>query len=216
MINISKILIVICKILYQLLFFSFRSHNQSLAVLSEDAVGREKRRSLISFQMCFIGWILEFGAIIFMSLRYVFKYIGMTNVYYADSITYFVVIPCGHLMNNDDTKAIVFRECWYQGIRHMLGIYTKTVPQINADMYHPPREENKNPLNSNTPISKTQKNMPSFRKVTYPRRCSSAHNLFPLTQLLDRNEQKTLQRRNSLRDASSVQIPIQYKDSKQI
>ena len=196
--------------------FSFRSHNKSLSVLSEDAVEREKRRSLISFQMCMIGWMFESGAVILINLKLLFKYIGLTNVYFADSIIYFLVIPCFHLMNNDDTKAIVFGESWYHGIRHMLGIYTKTVPQINAEMYHPPREENKNPLNSNTPISESQKNMPSFRKVTYPRRCSSAHNLFPLTQLLDRNEQKTLQRRNSLRDASSVQIPIQYKDSKQI
>ena len=196
--------------------FSFRSHNKSLSVLSEDAVEREKRRSLISFQMCMIGWMFESGAVILINLKLLFKYIGLTNVYYADSIIYFLVIPCFHLMNNDDTKAIVFGESWYHGIRHMLGIYTKPVPPRGVKMSNKPWKNNRTPLNSTNAIPESQKNMPSLRKIIYFRRCSSAHNLFSLTQLLKSDEVKKLQKRNSLGEASSVHLPIQYKESKLI
>ena len=194
--------------------FSLRSHIKSLSVLSEDAVEREKKRSLISFQMCMIGWTFELGAAIIITLKLLFKYIGLTNVYYTDSIIYFVVIPCVHLMNNEDTKAIVFGECWYQGIRHMVGIYTKPVPARDVEISNQPWKNNRNPLNSNNPIPESQKNFPSHRKIIYFRRCSSGHNLFSLAQLLDSNEVKKLQKRNSLGEASSVYLPIQYKESK--
>ena len=141
-------------------------------------------------------------------------YIGVANAYYADSVLCFVVIPCVHLMNNEDTKAVVFGESWYHGIRHMLGIYTKPVQAIAVDISNQPRKKKINQLNSNNPGPEPQNNVHLFRKKIYPRRCSSAHSLFPLTQLLDGNDVEKLNRYNSLREVSSVHI--QHKESKLI
>ena len=141
--------------------------------------------------------MLECVGVIVYVLQLLFNYIGLVNVYYAESIVHFVIIPGVYLMNNDDTKAIIFGERWYQGIRHMLGIHTKPISPISVEMSNQTLKENRNPLTSYNPIPKSQNNMPLFRQLMYPRRCSSAHNLFPLAQLLDRNEIKKLQRRNS-------------------
>ena len=49
--------------------------------------------------------------------------LGVQNMHYIDAIVMFVVIPFVHLTNNDDTKVIILEENWYQGIRHVLGVY---------------------------------------------------------------------------------------------
>ena len=54
---------------------------------------------------------------------------GIPNVHLIDAIIMFLVVPFLHLMNDEDTEAIIYEESWYQGIRHMLGIYNEKVPQ---------------------------------------------------------------------------------------
>ena len=54
---------------------------------------------------------------------------ALHNVHFIDASVMFLVIPFLHLMNDEDTKAIICEENWYQGIRHMLGIYKEKVHQ---------------------------------------------------------------------------------------
>ena len=41
----------------------------------------------------------------------------------------FLVIPFMHLTNDEDTKAILADEGWYQGLRNLLGIYNEVEPE---------------------------------------------------------------------------------------
>ena len=75
--------------------------------------------------MCFLGWAYELMASFSAFLTPVLQNLGVPNMHLPDAIVMFVVIPFVHLMNDEDTKTIVLNEGWYQGIRHMLGIYIK-------------------------------------------------------------------------------------------
>ena len=77
--------------------------------------------------MCFMAWVYELIATLFAILSPYLHKQGIPNLYYPDAITMFVVIPFVHIMNDEDTKIIVFEENWYQGLRHMLGIHTSQV-----------------------------------------------------------------------------------------
>ena len=43
-----------------------------------------------------------------------------------------VIIPIVYLMNDEETKGIIAEEGWYQGIRHMMGIYIKVRNSVVA------------------------------------------------------------------------------------
>ena len=75
--------------------------------------------------MCFMAWMYELIATFSMAFltHYLLKQ-GIPNMYYLEAIIMFVVIPFVHIMNDEDTKIIILEENWYQGIRHMFGIYT--------------------------------------------------------------------------------------------
>ena len=75
--------------------------------------------------MCFMGWLYELLSIVSIIMSPFLLKHGIANVHFIDAIIMFLVIPFLHLMNDEDTKAIIYEENWYQGIRHMLGIYTE-------------------------------------------------------------------------------------------
>ena len=93
--------------------------------LSEAYYQHREKRSIISLQMCFMGWLYELISIVSLLLTPVIADNGVPNIYYADAIMMFVVIPVVHLMNNEETKQIIYERNWYQGFRHMLGLYTE-------------------------------------------------------------------------------------------
>ena len=76
-----------------------------------------------------MGWLYELLSIVSALVSpFLFKH-GVSNIHYIDAIIMFLVIPFIHLMNDEDTKTIIYEENWYQGIRHMFGIYKEKVPQ---------------------------------------------------------------------------------------
>ena len=85
--------------------------------------------SLISLEMCFMGWIYESVATFSSFLTLTLHEYGIPNLYVIDAILMSVVIPFTHLMNNEDTKEVILDENWYQGIKHMLGLRTNQEPQ---------------------------------------------------------------------------------------
>ena len=80
---------------------------------------------MISLKICFIGWLYEIAGGLFTLLTPAIRSFGVPNAYYPDAVLMFVIIPFTHLMNNEETKAIIFDENWYQGIMHALDIQKK-------------------------------------------------------------------------------------------
>ena len=81
---------------------------------------REKR-IMLSFKICFIGMLCELaGGVITMAYP-LLKMLGIPNLYIADPIMVFVVVPMVHLVNDDETKEIIVEGNYYKSLRHMIG-----------------------------------------------------------------------------------------------
>ena len=78
-----------------------------------------------------MGWLYESLGVISAILTPLLHNLVFHNLHYPDVILMFVVIPFVHLMNDEDTKTIIAEENWYQGLRHMLGVYTKVTPVVS-------------------------------------------------------------------------------------
>ena len=99
--------------IYILCFRRSNDHSYSRGVLSEESYLRGEKRSLISLQMCFMGWLIELLSIVSSIISPFLLKHGVANVHFIDAIIMFLVIPFLHLMNDDDTKAIIYEENWY-------------------------------------------------------------------------------------------------------
>ena len=74
-----------------------------------------------------MSWLYEFLAIASAMLTPLLHEFGIPNLHMLDAIIMSIVIPLSHLMNDEDTKQVIFEENWYQGIRHLLGLHWKQV-----------------------------------------------------------------------------------------
>ena len=111
---------------YIQLIYYFRSTKQSYerGVLTDTTYEYSKKRSIISLKMCCMTIVYEFISTLFVLMTPVLKYrYGWTNTYFTDPVSLFVIIPFLQLMNDDDTKEIIFNENWFQAIKYILGIY---------------------------------------------------------------------------------------------
>ena len=79
--------------------------------------------------MCLIGWFYEILAFLSALLTPILHKLEIPNLSLIDAILMFVVIPLLHLLNDEETKYIILEENWYEGLRHMLGIYKEKAPQ---------------------------------------------------------------------------------------
>ena len=73
--------------------------------------------------MCCIAWLYEFVATLSALTTPLLQKLEIPNLHYPDAIISFVVLPLVYLMNDEDTKTIILDKNWYQGLRHMLGLY---------------------------------------------------------------------------------------------
>ena len=126
-------------LIYQLLIWlelSFRSSKISLrnGVLTKETFENDNKKRMISLKICFIAWLLELSSSLFAMLTPLFMSFGVTNRHYPDAIIMFIMIPFVHLMNDAETKAIIYDKSWYRGLRHTLGIW-KTKP-----IHHSPKK----------------------------------------------------------------------------
>ena len=67
-----------------------------------------------------------------------FKY-GWANTSFTDPVSMFVILPFLHLMNDEDTKEIIYDETWFQAIKFILGIY---VPSKVKPIEEQPNRQN--------------------------------------------------------------------------
>ena len=89
---------------------NYRSHNDSYArgILTDDQYEEGKKKSLISIQMCFWGWLYDFIPLFSQGLSTILreKY-DLSFVHLPDAIVSFILIPFLHLMNDEETKLII-------------------------------------------------------------------------------------------------------------
>ena len=105
--------------------FLYRDNERSYSrgALSDKSYERGTKRSLVSLKMSMISWLIEFiSSLLAVSYSYLHS-LGLHNLYYLDCIIMNIIIPLFHLMNDEETKGIISEENWYQGVRHMLGLY---------------------------------------------------------------------------------------------
>ena len=50
---------------------------------------------------------------------------NIPNIYLPDAILTFILIPFLHLMNEEETKLIIFAENWIEGIKYVFGMRGK-------------------------------------------------------------------------------------------
>ena len=105
--------------------------------MSDQSYERGKKRSLVSLKMCVISWLIELAGGLFAVSFVTLHNLGFHNLHYPDCIVTFVTIPLVHLMNDEETKTVISEEGWYQGLRHMLGIYVRVSPQQPGNRQQP-------------------------------------------------------------------------------
>jgi hypothetical protein len=194
------------------LFLRDNDESYSRGVLSEESYFRGKKRSLISLQMCFMGWLYELLSIGSGLITPFLNKYGVPNLHFPDVILMFLVIPFLHLMNDEDTKTIIFEENWYQGIRHMLGIYKDKVPQtVIKGSLSVADPTNKSSPSHNEPLKHVIHTTSSQNRFL-TRRCNSASSLLLAHTLAATETNALLQRRYSLGYNFTEQRSISFQD----
>ena len=109
--------------------FHFRSNKRQLeiGVYNDNLYHESEKRSIISLQMCFMSWLYEVLSTIFLLiLPYLKQKHEIHNTYITYPVIMFITIPGLHILNDEDTRAVIYREGWFGGFKLMLGIYTQS------------------------------------------------------------------------------------------
>ena len=159
-----------------------------------------------------MGWLYEILSIIFAILSPFLLKHGIPNGFFMDAIIMFLVIPLIHLMNDEDTKGIIYEESWYQGIRHMLGIYNQNVIESVIRGPPPVADPNTKSSPSHNESLKHLIHTTSPRNRFLSRRHKSSSSLVPpeMLEAIERNA--PLQRRYSLGCNITDQRSISFQD----
>jgi hypothetical protein len=156
-----------------------------------------------------MGWLYELFAILSALLTPFLQNLGIHNIHWIDAIVMFVVTPCCHLMNDEETKGIISDENWYEGIRHMLGIYIEKPSQNVTRALFQPSKQNPNPSQSHNTNPTTITS--SLNKVLI-RKCYSIPNLLP-SQTSKIQKIAHFERRHSFTDIVKASLTISVKGS---
>ena len=174
-----------------------------IGAISEDSFLRGEKRSLISLQMCFMGCIYEILAILAALLSALLgsqiQEFSIPNIHFPDVILMFVVIPFIHLLNDEDTKGIIFDQGWIQGIKYVLGISKDCEVNenvANADEAQSTRRNRNMPPRAFSPMA--AKLTTSQRRLIF-RKCKSSIDMVSKDGILLAKEKMHLERRYSLR-----------------
>ena len=175
-----------------------------IGAISEDSFVRGEKRSLISLQMCFMGWLYELLAIVAGLLGALIGYqmqheLSIPNIHFPDVILVFLLIPFIHLLNDEDTKGIIFDRGWIQGIKFVLGIHKDLLPgeeDASSGAIQNPRKDRNMPPNAS---SHTIANLTTSQRRLIYRKCKSSINGSLKDMFLPPKEKMHLERRCSLR-----------------
>ena len=174
-----------------------------IGAISEDSFLRGEKRSLISLQMCFMGCIYEILAILAALLSALLgsqiQEFSIPNIHFPDVILMFVVIPFMHLLNDEDTKGIIFDQGWIQGIKYVLGISKDCEVNenvANSDEAQSTRRNRNMPPRAFSPMSAK---LTTSQRLLIFRKCKSSIDMVSKDGILLAKEKMHLERRYSLR-----------------
>ena len=164
---------------------------------------RGEKRSLISLQMCFMGCIYEIlasiAALLSALLGSQIQEFSIPNIHFPDVILMFVVIPFVHLLNDEDTKHIIFAHGWIQGIKYVLGINKdrKLGGDVgNSGVTQSPRKNRNMPDRALSPMIAS---LTTSQRRLILRKCNSCITMVLKDDILLVKEKMHLERRYSLR-----------------
>ena len=90
-----------------------------MGTISLKAYQKDRRRSLVSLRVCFLGWAWEsLGTITFLIVP-LQSYLGLTYLHCFDALLTFILIPIVYLANDEETKAAIVENGWVMGIRQI-------------------------------------------------------------------------------------------------
>ena len=139
--------------------------------------------------MCIMTMMYEFICTLFVMISPVLKYkYGWKNTSFTDPVCMFVIIPFLLLMNDDDTKEIIFDENWFQAVKFVLGIYV------------PPSIENIESRFNRQNTRNKAVNQNEARNINRPLAVSGRHDRLPTNYL-------STQRPDRLKLRSSTSLP---------
>ena len=174
-----------------------------MGAISEDSFVRGEKRSLISLQMCFMGCIYEILAILAALLSALLgsqiQEFSIPNIHFPDVILMFVVIPFIHLLNDEDTKGIIFDQGWIQGIKYVLGISKDCEVNenvANSDEAQSTRRNGNMPPRAFSPMAAK---LTTSQRLLIFRKCKSSIDMVSKDGILLAKEKMHLERRYSLR-----------------
>ena len=122
---------------------------------------------------------------------------SIPNIHFPDVILMFVVIPFIHLLNDEDTKHIIFAHGWIQGIKYVLAMSKdrKLAGDVaNSGVAQSPRK-NRNVRAFSPMIA----NLTTSQRRLILRKCNSSINMVSKDGILLAKEKMCLERRYSLR-----------------
>ena len=153
--------------------------------------------------MCYMGCIYEILAMVAAFLSAVLgsqiQEFKIPNIHFPDVILIFVVIPFVHLLNNEDTKTIIFEHGWIQGIKYVLGIYKDRKLDedvVSSDASQRTRTNRNIPHGAFSPIIA---NLTTSQRRLIFRKCKSSINMVSKDGFLRPKEKIHLERRYSFR-----------------
>ena len=139
--------------------------------------------------MCIMTMMYEFICTLFVMISPVLKYkYGWKNTSFTDPVCMFVIIPFLLLMNDDDTKEIIFDENWFQAVKFVLGIYVPPSIEKIESRFNRQNTRNK-AVNQN-----------EARNINRPLAVSGRHDRLPTNSL-------STQRPDGLKLRSSTSLP---------
>ena len=118
--------------------------------------------------MCFMGWLYEVLSTIFvLIIPYLKQKHEIHNTYLTYPVIMFVAIPGVHILNDEDTKAVIYEEGWFGVVKLMLGIYTQS-PEENRPTRRNiiVRQNHLEPRNNQNVSNRNQFEMVSFSRTS--------------------------------------------------
>ena len=174
-----------------------------MGAISEDSFVRGEKRSLISLQMCYMGCMYEILAMVAALLSALLgsqiQEFSIPNIHFPDVILMFVIIPFIHLLNDEDTKGIIFEQGWIQGIKYVLGISKDCEVNenvANSDEAQSTRRNRNMPPRAFSPMAAK---LTTSQRLLIFRKCKSSIDMVSKDGILLAKEKMHLERRYSLR-----------------
>ena len=203
--NYGEVMKMTCRTYFFLPFFSDNLDSFSSGAVSEASFLRGEKRSLVSIQVCYTGWLLEYIAIASTAISILLGLfdINIPNIHFLDAVIMSIVIPFIHILNDEITKGIILEHGWIKGISYALGMY---IPLK--------KEKQRIPLNRPIKINKDKTEMPRNMATVQPltasqirllgRRCKSYDDLMTNKDNVICDKRPCLKRHHSL---ENIKLP---------